>query len=116
MTFDVDELLKIRNANSGYFGKRARLAIANGLHELKPNVDALNSLQEDQYQVAIRVLISKATAKRKATFRGGASSYGNAKWATAAARECWLQNLALGSTESKVKVEEIIAEMMIKVN
>jgi hypothetical protein len=116
MTFDVDELLKIRDANSGYFGKRARLAIANGLSELKPNVDVLNSHQEDEYQTAIRVLISKATRKRQTTFRGGTSNYGNSKWAAAAVCECWLQNLATGSTESKVKVGDIITEMMAKVN
>lgn len=113
MSFDVEELLRIRNANSGFFGRWTRLAIANGLHELKPSIDALLPLQKEEYSNAIRALISKATTHRKATSRFGVSNYRNAKWATASTCECWLQSLALGSEQSKVDAGEIISEMML---
>jgi hypothetical protein len=112
MSFDLAELLRIRDANSGFFGKWTRISIANSLHDLKPSIDALPSLPKDEHGDAIRALISQAIKNRKSTFHFGDRSYRNSKWAAAKACECWLQNLALGSEQSKVDVDVIISEMM----
>ena len=111
MSFNEDELIKIKNAISGWFKKSAREAVTNSLLEMKQNIDCAKKLNETERKEAFIKLMNQATAARQNALKTGANSYGNKKWAAAAACESWIQELIVGSPESIARVEALIDEL-----
>lgn len=108
MSFNEDELMKITKASSGLFKKSVRVAISNSLLETKAKIIEAKKLGGVQYQKALQELMEEAAADRKRAFQLGATSYGDAKWAAAAASETWLHELVNGTPKGIERVEALI--------
>ncbi len=111
MTFNEEEMLKIKKATSGFFKGRAKKAIAQALNELTPKITHAKTLPQVEKEAAVKVLMNKATDARHLALAHGANSYSDPEWAAAAACESWLHELALGTEEGLVVVEKIVREL-----
>ncbi|GMR18715.1 MAG: hypothetical protein BMS9Abin33_1150 [Gammaproteobacteria bacterium] len=111
MSFSEEELIKIRKATSGWFKKPARRAIAQSLLAMKPEIDSAKKLDDAKREHALKTLMNKATATRQRALQSGANSYGNPRWAAAAACESWLHELVGGAPESIARVEVLIDKL-----
>ena len=111
MSFNEEELIKIRQSTSGWFKKSARKAIAQSLLAMKPKIDSANKLDDAQREAELKKLMNEATAERHHALQSGANFYSHPKWAAAAACESWLHELIGGSTEGIVRVEMLIDEL-----
>jgi hypothetical protein len=112
MSFNEEELLKIKKATSGFFKKQARATLAQALCELKPKIDAAKQLSAEDQEKALKALVKEATNARHYAMQSGANSYGHPKWAAAAACESWLHELISGTPESLNHVEQLVIELM----
>ncbi len=112
MSFNEEELLKIKKATSGLFKKAARAAVAQALLAIKPKIDAAKQLNNPEREKALKALVNEATAARHHALQSGANSYGHPKWAAAAACESWLHELVGGTSESIDHVEQLVMEFM----
>ena len=112
MSFNEDELIKIRNATSGWFKGKARYEITRALAILQVNVEELKNLPVEEKRTAIIEMVNDATDKRHAAMNSGASSYGNPEWAAASACESWLHALAGGDSDEIERVEIIVEELI----
>lgn len=112
MSFNEEELLKIKKATSGWFKKKARTSVAQALLAIKPRIDAAKELDDTERQAALKNLADEASAARHHALQSGANSHGHPQWAAAAACESWLHELLLdGTPESIARVEMLIAEL-----
>lgn len=111
MSFNEDELRKIKNKTSGFFKGKARYAISRTISSYKSKIDAANSLTEAEREQALAALLNQATEARKTALKGGANSYGDPAWAAAATVESWLHALIGGDPQSIEKVETLIEEL-----
>ena len=111
MSFNEDELIKIKKATSGFLKKSARKAISQSLLEIERKIENAKKLADADRQVALKELLNRATADRKRAVQYGATSYGNPQWAAAAACESWLQELILGTPDGIARVEALIREL-----
>jgi len=112
MSFNEEELLKIKKATSGFFKKSAREAVAQSLLAIKPKIDAAKKLENPEREKALKALVNEATAARHHALQSGANSYGHPKWAAAAACESWLHEIVGGTSESIDHVEQLVMELM----
>lgn len=112
MSFNEDELEKIKKATSGLFKKSARTAIKVSLEKTKSDILAAKNLNPDKYRTALIKLMEEATRVRRQAVAYGATSHGDKNWAAAAASETWLQELVRGTSESIDRVERMIGELM----
>jgi hypothetical protein len=110
--FNEEELLKIEKATSGLFKGKARSLVATALRELRPKIRAMKQLSEPAQSEELKRLVKNATAARHLALSRGASSYGSADWAAAAACETWLQSLALDGDEDIGKVEVVVLRLI----
>ncbi len=108
MSFNEEELRKIEDATSGWFKKSARTAISQAISTLRPRIESAKQLPDKQRQVAFKQLVNDAAAARHRALQSGANTHGHPEWATAAACESWLHELAGGTEESISRVETII--------
>lgn len=114
MSFNENELRKIRRATSGWFKKRARRAVADALMELKPYIDAIKTLPDDDQRILeLKRLTMKATHARHDALSAGARSYRHPEWAAAAACETWLHELVMGTPDSIARVESLIDDLIL---
>ena len=111
MSFNEEELNKIKKATSGLFKKSARVAVAHALLDMKDKVNHAKQLNEDEREGALKKLMNEATAARQQALKAGANSHGHLQWAAAAACESWLHELVGGTPASIVRVEVIIDEL-----
>ena len=109
MSFNEEELLKIKKATSGWFKKSARTALSQALSVMKPRIDAAKKLNDTERQAALNFLTNEAMAARHQALRSGANSHGHPQWAAAAACESWLHELVGGTPESIARAELLIA-------
>ncbi len=112
MSFNEEELLRIKNATSGFFKKSARTKLAQALYELKPKIDAAKQLSAEEREKALKSLVKEAINARHCALQSGANSYDHPKWAAAAACESWLHELISGTPESLDRVEQLVIELM----
>jgi hypothetical protein len=112
MSFNIEELQKIKKATSGLFKKSARKAVAKALSEIEPKINAAKRLDSPERENALNSLVKDATAARHHALQSGGSSYGHPKWAAAAACESWLHELVGGTPESIESVEQLVLELM----
>lgn len=108
MGFNEQELLKIYEATSGLFKKRARKGIAQALQDIKPKIEAAKKLSDVEKRNNLMLLANKAKSARHQALRQGANSYGHPQWAAAASCESWLHELIRGDPEGIRRVEELI--------
>ena len=111
MSFNEQELNKIKNGTSGFFKKSARNAVAQALLDMKDKIDHAKQLGEDERDAALKKLMNEATAARQQALQAGANSHGDPQWAAAAACESWLHELVGGTPAGIVRVEAIIEEL-----
>jgi len=111
MSFNEEELLKIENATSGFFKKKARSFISNALSSLRPYIDEALSKEEPERTEILKNLVNRATGLRQEAVRQGARSHSHPEWAAAASCESWLQELILGDKESLSRVEKIVQRL-----
>ncbi len=112
MSFNEQELLKIKKATSRLFKRRTWAAVAASLVELKAKIASAKELNASDRDTELKRLMNEATSKRQAALRSGARSYGHTNWATAAACESWLHELVLGDSKSIARLEAVISEML----
>ena len=55
MSFNEDELRKIENATSGWFKKSARAAISQAISALRPKIENVKQMQDEQRQDQAKV-------------------------------------------------------------
>ncbi|MEH6578070.1 MAG: hypothetical protein V7731_13425 [Amphritea sp.] len=114
MSFNEDELIKIKKKTSGFFKGKARSAISITIGSYKPKIEAARILDEPERNKALLALVDQATAERHLALQSGASSYGNPAWAAAATVESWLHELMVGDPQSIQNVEAIIDELHVR--
>ena len=110
MSFNVDELSKIKSATSGWFKGSARRDIATALSNLSSLVKQAKRMPPEGRAAALKELVNNATAARHQALENGASSYGHAEWAAASVCETWLHALA-GGDEDLERVEQLVEEL-----
>ena len=108
MSFNEDELNKIERATSGWFKKSARRAISKALSELRPRIASAKQLPEEDKRNTLKQLANEALEARHRALGSGANSYGDPKWAAAAACESWILELISGTESSIARVEAVI--------
>ena len=111
MSFNEDELVKIKKKTSGWFKSNARTHISKAIEVYKPKIEAAKSLPETERKKALIALVNQATNERNAALQSGANSYSNPSWAAAATIESWLHELIGGKEHEIIKVENIINEL-----
>jgi|TARA_B100001971_G_scaffold208844_1_gene231377 hypothetical protein len=108
MSFNEDELRKIENATSGWFKKSARAAISQAISALRPKIENVKQMQDEQRQDGLKQLVYEATEARHKALQTGANSHGHSEWAAAAVCESWLHELVGGTEDSIARVEAAI--------
>ena len=111
MSFNEDELLKIKKATSGFFKKKTKIAVTQALVAIKPRIDAVKKLNGDKRIEALNILVNEATNARHLALQRGATSYKDPQWAAAAACESWLQELIGGTSKGIARVDQLIKEL-----
>ena len=111
MSFNEEELIKIKKATSGFFKKSARATIVDSLSSINKKIILAKNMDESDKKAALLKLMNEATEKRQRVLQSGANSYGHPEWAAAAACESWLQELFGGTPESIERVEVLIKEL-----
>jgi len=111
MSFNEDELKKIRNKTSGWFKAKTRSAISNAISSYKPKIEIAKSLDAPEQKKALLALVNQATNERHIALQSGANSYSNPAWAASATVESWLHELMGGDPQGIKNVEEIINEL-----
>jgi len=111
MSFNEEELLKIKKVTSGFFKKKTKLAVAKALVAIKPKIEAAKKLDGDERIEALRILVNEATDARHLAIQIGATSYKDPQWAAAASCESWLHELVGGTPEGIIRVERIISQL-----
>lgn len=111
MSFNEDELMKIRSKTSGWFKSKARSAISNAISSYKPEIEVAKSLAAPERKKTLLALANKATDERHIALQSGANSYSNPAWAAAATVESWLHELMNGDPQGIKNVEAIINEL-----
>ena len=112
MSFNEEELIKIKNATSGWLKKSARTSIAQSLLALQPKIRSAMQLPESERQAVLKKLVNEATVERHQALQSGANSYGHPQWAAAAACESWLHQLHGGTADNIGRVEVLIEELL----
>lgn len=115
MSFNEDELRKIKSKTSGFLKGKARAAIASAIKEYEPKIQAAKSLPPEDRKKALLALVNQATDQRHIALQNGANSYGNPAWAGAATVESWLHELMGGDAQGIQNVEAIIHELRARV-
>jgi hypothetical protein len=115
MSFNEDELSKIKSKTSGFFKGKARLAISSAINDYEPKVRAAKLLPNIEKNKAILALVNQATNQRQAAQQNGANSYGDPDWAAAATIESWLQELMGGEPHGINNVEKLVQELRARV-
>ncbi len=111
MSFNEEELKKIKSKTSGFLKGKARLAIANAIREYEPQIQAAKSLSGEDKTRALLALVNQATRQRHVALQSGANSYSNPAWAAAATVESWLHELMGGDQQGIQNVEALIHEL-----
>ena len=111
MSFNEDELRKIEDATSGWFKKSARVAISQAISMLRPSIENVKQLPDEQRQAELKQLVNEATEARHRALQHGANSYGHPEWAATATCESWLHELVGGNEESIARVEAIVSRL-----
>jgi len=106
-----NDLIKIRDANSGLFSSAARKTISTSLNHLKEKIDLAKNLENEQYKARLAQLAQDAKRLRNEAIQDGASDYNHPQWAAAAACETWLHALLSGDTGLIERVEKLIIEL-----
>jgi hypothetical protein len=112
MSFNEEELIKIRDASSGLFKRGARKKIASSLRIASKKLAEIDSLEPEEKREEMIQLLNFFTASRQLAVQQGARGHGHAAWAAAAACESWLQELLNGSPDSTPRVESLIEELI----
>lgn len=115
MGFNLDEMVEIKKATSGFFKKSARKLIACSLLEIKTQVDNVKQLEGVEREKVLKGLLKEAAIKRRQALQYGAKSYGGSQWASAAACESWLLELSCGTPESIAQIEVVVEELIMRV-
>jgi len=111
MSFNEDELKKIRSKTSGLFKAKARSAISSAISTYKPKIEIAKSLADSERKKALLALLNQAADERHVALQSGANSYGNQAWAAAATVESWLHELMGGDPQGIKNVEAIINQL-----
>ena len=111
MSFNEDELRKIKNRTSGFLKGKARSAIANAIKEYEPKIHDAKPLIPEERKKALLALVNQATDQRHVALHSGAPSSSNPAWAAAATVESWLHELMGGDPQGVQNVEAIIQEL-----
>jgi hypothetical protein len=111
MSFNEEELVKIKRATSGWLKKSARKTISHSLAAMKPKIDSAKKLDDHERQEALKKLMNEATYARQQALQSGANSHTHARWAAAAACESWLHELLGGTPDGIARVEQLIEEL-----
>lgn len=112
MSVNEEELLKIKEATTGWLKGNARRAIRKSLLSLMPKIERAKALPNDERDTLLKQLLIETTETRQRALQDGANSYGDPAWAAAAACETWLHELVVfGTDETLPKVEALIDEL-----
>ena len=114
MSFHEEELVKIKNATSGFFKRSARMEIAASLRLLARKLEEILTLEEKVKQQELIKILSIYTTLRHLALETGANGYGHWEWASASASACelWVQEILFGDESSIKRVEAIVYELM----
>ena len=112
MSFHEEELVKIKNATSGFFKRSARMEIAASLRLLARKLEEILTLEEKVKQQELIKILSIYTTLRHLALETGANGYGHWEWASASACELWVQEILFGDESSIKRVEAIVYELM----
>jgi len=111
MSFNEQELLKIIRKTSGWFKSKSRIAIAEAIARYRPEIEKAKELPSQGRQKVLVALMNQATNERHIALQGGANSFSNPGWASAATVESWLHALLGGSVAEIERVEDIVREL-----
>lgn len=112
MGFNEEELIRIRDATSGFFKRKARKQIALDLLIVDSKVSLAATGNEDSFRGDIINLLNEYTARRKYFFSIGARSYGHPEWAAAAACETYLQSIIEGNQDNLSRVYALVQQLI----
>ena len=111
MSFNYDELVKIKNATDGFFGKKARMAIRAAVIDVAERITAAKKQPVAEQKALLLKLLNQKTYLRQTALRSGSASYSNPEWASAAVCESWLQELLMGDSEDIAMIELILKQI-----
>lgn len=111
MNTNAEELQKIMKKTSGWFKSKSRDKISKAISTYKPQIDAANSLPDNERKIALIVLAKQATDGRQKANHNGFVSYSDPTWVAAATIESWLFELLSGEENEIIIVEKIINEL-----
>lgn len=114
MSFNLEELKKIRTKTNGIFSKKSRLAISESLSRAKLDVDKAKGLSEEDKHAQLLPLLNTATKQRNIAVQNGASSYSDAEWASAAAVESWISELLTGDKNDVQQIEIAVYDLIAR--
>lgn len=116
MSFHAEELLRIKNATSGMFKKKARQQVAYSLVRLSMHLEVLAKKPDDEIEKEMTKLLNAFTHARQHALANGAKSYSDPDWAQAAACESWVQALISNNGSGEIdKVNALVHELIDRV-
>jgi hypothetical protein len=107
----IEELLKIEKASQGFFRQGIRDEISRKIRTFDPKVNEVKSKSGSEKKDILVKHLKLVTDLRHSAMRQGASSYKDAKWASAALVESWLLLIRDSSQEQVEAAERIIDRM-----
>jgi len=113
MSFNTNELIKIRKATSG--SEKSIITISDYLKQFKIKLNQINQLDTESRKKELLKLMNEESSKRKNALTSGVSSYADPNWAAPSASETWLHCI-LGGDNSEIKEAEKLINQLINVN
>ena len=109
MSFNINELIKIRKATSS--SEKSKEMVASAIQDLIPKIKYANSMDSEQRQKELVKLMNEHAGKRKNALNSGVASYADPNWAGPAVCETWLYCL-LGEDENEIQQANKIIETL----
>ena len=112
MSFNVNELIKIRKATSG--SEKSKSKISSYILEFKDKMDNANKMDSKNRKKKLIELMNEESSKRKNALGSGVSSYSDPNWAAPSVCESWIFCL-LGGDKAEIENAELIINDLIDV-
>jgi len=109
MSFNIDELRKIRKATSG--SEKSKNKISKYIIKMKDKIENVNKLNPEYRKKELINLMNKESQKRKEALNSRISSYADPNWAAPAACESWLYCILTNNKDEIEKANQIINEL-----
>jgi hypothetical protein len=113
MSFNINELIKIRKATSN--SEQSKIRIANYISQFKDKLEGIDGQKYEVKKKELIKLMNEETVKRKKALSSGVSSYSDPNWAGPSVCETLIHCL-LGENNNEIKEVNSIIEDLLNSN